>query len=143
MLNVTHWSWFGPTEVELDPADGLGREAEHAFKNGQCHALALELHSRTGWPLVGLDWDEHPDLEDTPVPSHVAVRHPDTGDVLDVGGWQAESRWNGGVFDTAPVDRDYVENFLPTIGYLEPDSEAARIYADLVLAAYAPDVLAA
>lgn len=146
MYNVTHWGWFGREQTELDPADGITPEVEHAFSNGQCHALALAIHGRTGWQLVALDWiDLDPDDYNgyDRAPGHVAVQHPHTGDVLDVRGWGACARWNGGTFDVEPVESQYVTDDLLRIGYLHPDLDAANAYADLVLREYAPDALAA
>ena len=135
--NVTRWGWFGPAEDVLDTDDGLTPEVEDVFSNGQCHALALALHElRPDFQLVGIEWEEHPDTGD-PVPNHVAVLDPTTGDVLDVGGWNALDRWNHGGWTPEPVEREYVTGELLDLGYLTPNLDAARAYAPLVLDAYA------
>lgn len=56
----------------------LDERAVHAFTEGQCHALALVLHERTGWPLRWIE-DEEGD------PTHCYVLAPD-GRGLDIAG---------------------------------------------------------
>lgn len=55
--------------------DGM---AVGAFAQGQCHALALALHERTGWPVIVLEDDEADAI-------HFAVQTPD-GRALDITG---------------------------------------------------------
>lgn len=138
MFNVTHHSWRGPVETELDPADGLTEEADRAFSNGQCHALALALHDLTGLPLAGLEWDD--DYADVPIPNHVFVFDPATGDALDVGGWNAAGRWNGGYTDLRPMTREEVVELYERGLYLTPNLDAAAAFAPLVLDEYAPSI---
>ena len=40
-------------EVEVIPGV-LDQQAEYAFSAGHCHALALAIHERTGWPLLAM-----------------------------------------------------------------------------------------
>lgn len=141
MFNVTHHSWLGPVETELNPADGLTPEADHAFSNGQCHALALALHELTGLPLAGLEWDD--DEFDVPAPNHVFVFDPATGDALDVGGWNAVARWNGGYADDLrEMTRDDVVELYERGLYLYPNLDAAAAFAPLVLDEHAPHLAA-
>ncbi|GLY55197.1 hypothetical protein [Lentzea sp. NBRC 102530] len=72
--------------------EGCSTVAE-VFEYGQCHALALALHARTGWPIVGLHSSK---LGDT---SHYLVRRPD-GLLVDVRGTRTEQevleQWDAG-----------------------------------------------
>jgi hypothetical protein len=75
-----------PLEVgELDTV-------EDVFEYGWCHALAIELHDRTGWPTVGLQLPDRPYDGGPPIPPHFrgdvvhyAVQRPD-GLIVDVRG---------------------------------------------------------
>ncbi|SDN14184.1 hypothetical protein SAMN04488074_13632 [Lentzea albidocapillata subsp. violacea] len=49
------------------------------YRYGYCHALALTLNERTGWPIVGLYTKKHGHMD------HFLVRRPD-GLLLDVTG---------------------------------------------------------
>jgi hypothetical protein len=139
-LTVTVWSWFGEDEVELHPGQ-LDDAAELAFSSGQCHALALAIHElRPDWEIGGLQWQhiypgENPADEDFEgeLPDHVVVRNPDTGELLDVAGWDVRYRWAD---DFRPLDPEYIENGLTEVGYLQPNLEVAREFAPLVLQAY-------
>jgi hypothetical protein len=62
---------------ELEPGV-LDERAEAAFLHGQCHALALALHERTGWPIIGVE-DEELDI------CHFHVQTP-CGRALDITG---------------------------------------------------------
>lgn len=66
---------------------------EDVFEAGYCHALALAVHERTGWPVVGLGERSFSDS------SHYLVRRPD-GMLVDVRGVRAEAdvlqQWDGG-----------------------------------------------
>lgn len=60
------------------------QSVEEVFEYGQCHALALALNAKTGWPIVGL---YSPKLGDT---NHYLVRRPD-GQLVDVRGVRSEA----------------------------------------------------
>jgi hypothetical protein len=69
----------GPSNIVFVLEEGtLDDRALLVFTGGQCHALALALQRRTGWPLVAVD-------ETTGVCVHICVRRPD-GLLLDVTG---------------------------------------------------------
>src|SRR5438093_9317454 len=56
---------------------------EDVFENSYCHSLALALHERTGWPIVGL-YNQRLGTD------HYLVRRPD-GFLVDVHGARPES----------------------------------------------------
>src|SRR5579859_1723892 len=58
----------------------LDDRAVRAFLGGQCHALALALHARTGWPLAWVEDDEGE-------PKHCFVLDPERPQMgLDIAG---------------------------------------------------------
>lgn len=61
-------------------------KAQAVFTEGQCHALALELHKETNWPLVGLFNSQEEIDEGTETPYHTCVLSPDgIVDILGIG----------------------------------------------------------
>lgn len=60
----------GPGEIFYAIEGVLDSEARAAFTFGHCHSLALALHERTGWPMLGL---QHHSKEI----NHVVVVMPD------------------------------------------------------------------
>lgn len=77
----------GLTTVELQP-DRITEEARELFGHRQCVLLAVELHRRTGWPLVLTD---RQDPEEGWTWAHAAVRHP-SGDLVDIDGRRSEQQ---------------------------------------------------
>lgn len=123
-------------------------DAVTAYTNGQCHALALALAERTGWPLVAIGHPEPCHMDDCPVGAdgmcdcqieHVAVQRPD-GSILDIEGVSPRSAY---VDDDDP---DFDELFAIAPERLEklagdgwaswpdPDLVTARGFVDVVLA---------
>jgi hypothetical protein len=125
------------------PAEAGGLDTvEQVFEWGWCHALALELHERTGWPLVGLRGPDRPAGagERTP-PSyrgeldHFAVQRPSDGHIVDVRG--ARPVADVGNYRVERIDIDYLRD----PGDMERPSDVAdlaRQVADRIL----PDVQA-
>jgi hypothetical protein len=113
----THWDQYTVYPGIID------NEAIGAFTTGQCHALALEIHERTGWELCGFFGY----YEDDDSPGHVGVCTPE-GYVVDVQGIGAEVRWKGKKIK--PVSEEDVSNF---VYYAKPQREAARLFVDAVL----------
>lgn len=120
--------WCGEANVQPGLLD---HEAVHCFTNGQCHALALAIHQRTGWPLVQAGWNE------ADYPDHWLVRHP-SGQLLDIVGLQSEEevceRW-GKVWEGSVTALDRVWND-PASGYWEPLMGNAESFVDVVLSTY-------
>ena len=103
----------------------IDSKAIDEFTRGQCHALALALHERTGLPLAGI-WCDYHDLPETPC--HVVVMLED-GKLLDIEGPNAEERWDGKVYPLAKVE---VEDFCNR-DYVKPRMKTAMLYAEAVL----------
>lgn len=125
---------------ELDTADGITPDAEEVFTRGQCHALALALHEALpGSKCVGIDWESY---WNAGTPDHVLVKLED-GRFLDVLGIYEDTGALGmqwGHCDAQPVDVDDILAAMPDEDgdpcYWEPDLDAARAYAPLVIAEY-------
>ena len=103
----------------------------YRYLNGQCHALALVIHERTGWPIVGARsgaWSVW----------HVAVRHP-SGRLLDVEGLHTQAafverwtRWGeDGLCEMQPS-----ELVGRGCGFLRAELPAAEPVADTLLRAH-------
>lgn len=79
-------------DLEIPEAVSHCRTVEEVFECGYCHALAAELHDRTGWRVVGLQLPDRPYEGGPPIPpwfrgdvDHYAVQRPD-GLIVDVRG---------------------------------------------------------
>ncbi|WP_436493407.1 hypothetical protein [Actinokineospora sp. HUAS TT18] len=85
---------------------------EELFEFGHCNALALALHERTGWPIVGLVGQRHGEA------NHYLVRRPD-GLLVDVRGARTEAevlaQWGEGA---------------PAGFYTVEDTDAAQLWAE-------------
>ena len=81
---------------------GFRRPVLNAFTHGDCWALAVYLHDRTGWDIVALGLRGEESFEPAErYWEHMAVRTP-AGQILDVTGVQAE-----GDFMRAWVGQDH------------------------------------
>lgn len=118
--------WFGasPTEVKAGVID---QQAVRVFTSGQCHALALEIHKRTGWELYGAFTEEELETGDTP--GHTLVKAPD-GEFIDIEGIGAGERWQRK--ELVPVSEKDVLGF-DKLNYLPPNREVAALFVDAVL----------
>jgi hypothetical protein len=129
---TTHvWNWGNRQKIEIDDNGHIDANAERAFTNGQCHALAIAIHDLTGWQLIALcqadpdDFEDRYDVLDNS--GHVVVRTP-RGDYLNIRGKDVLDRWS----DSKPVEitRDEACD-MPR--YMKPDLNAARVFAPVVL----------
>ena len=109
-------------------------DAEYAFTRGQCHALALALHSLTGWQLYGLY--KPCELRWSGTPSHTVVRSPD-GEYIDINGNNALEEWQEYYPEAEPkaVTEAQVLAFEED-DYCKPDIKAAMPYAKTLAAKY-------
>lgn len=125
----------------------LDDAARRFFTSGQCHALALAISERTGWPIVGINWrapgcdcNDDFDLDGTwcecdseeCFPRHVVVRHP-SGRLLDVRGWVDEGSDWFFADDSADLKPDHLDRFLGRGWFHSPDMGVARQFVDPVL----------
>lgn len=126
-----------------------------AFKNGQCHALALALHERTAWPIVSVGPDECVYDEDCD-PSgdsagvcacqihHLAIRRPD-GWIVDIEGPRPEPDFIEGSTDPdntlKPAPADRLDSILRNTDgtWRTPNLAVARAFVDVALTPYDPD----
>lgn len=110
----------------------IDADAVHAFTSGQCHALALALHERTGWPLRWLEDDEGD-------PLHCFVETPE-GKALDIAGVHDRDEmlegWQG-VYDEAASSDQLRALSFGFGGWRVPDTKAASAFVDAVLALHA------
>lgn len=81
---------YAKMEYRRPPHGPLGEKKDIWYTEGDCWALALALHRKTGWPMVALGYE---DEESTPYTErgwvHVVVRTPDDR-LLDVRGVRDE-----------------------------------------------------
>ena len=100
--------------------------AVRAFTGGQCHALAMALAERTGWPVIAA-------LDDDGDSNHFFVTTPD-GRALDITGCHDMDEfcdeWGGWA---EAADADEVEDAWINGNMREPDLTAARAYVSEVL----------
>lgn len=144
VLEGTHF--FPELPVTVGVVDD---QARLAFLNGQCHALALAISERTGWPLVAVAasecvYDEDCGEDDSDGGcgcqyEHIGVRSPD-GEIVDIRGWHTDEDWIEGSSDPAdnevsdlPGDRIEMIVFDDD-SWRPPDMPVARAFVDAVLA---------
>lgn len=136
--NVNYWG--RNRRLPVRPSD---EEVRYTFSTGQCHSLALALHTLTGWPLFVL-CDPCYDGDDCPeAPEHVACRQPDgdgahvvvkdpSGRFVDIAGswWPDEPlNWSWDGLVPVPVTEDEVLD----LGWDQIDAMAALPFAEAVL----------
>ncbi|WP_217924948.1 hypothetical protein [Miltoncostaea oceani] len=100
---------------------------------GQCHAMALALHERTGWPLAALVvLDEESEIDQT---LHCGVMTPDGAFLDAIGAHDCEEML---VEDDLEIfgglDRRAIEHLTGGEEWNPPDLEIARSLVDCVLA---------
>jgi hypothetical protein len=139
--------WFPEHHVTVGVVDDA---AHDAFRTGQCHALALALHERTGWPLVVIGpkeccYDEDCMDEETDSTgacgcqvTHIAVQRPD-GQVVDIDGTVPVddailASDDPDMNELRPLSEDRLEEILGSSKWRVPDLAVARGYVDAVLA---------
>lgn len=144
-MNVTttcNWGTFN-----LDTQDGITDDVRRVFTCGQCHAMALALNELIpGSRLVGIDWID--DFSADPQPDHVIVELPGGGylDVVSRYDTVVELVDEWGVDDVQYVEPEQALNAFPDEDgepcYHEPDLDAARAFAPIVVREYAPELVA-
>ena len=116
----------------LWPADRLTRQS---YLYGQCHALALALHRRSGWPLYGCDWYQPPGASKQ-IPDHVFIRMPD-GRGLDISGPHRRGQHPEGCRpDWRPLSQEELERLIAAGSLEVPEMERAEELAAALLAAF-------
>lgn len=120
---------WDPGWGKLNPDGKIGPKEVEIFTCGQCHALALAVAKKTGWPFVALD-----PLGDSA--AHCGVRAPD-GRIIDVeGGWDARAwqrKWAASKI--VEVDTKEVESRWSNRkgGGMHPPTKHAKLFVDEVL----------
>lgn len=131
-IYTTAWGFLSekrkvPLEIDANGNGVIDANAEYAFSQGQCHALALAIQKQTGWKayIAGQDWDAE---------MHVAVKTPD-GRYLDIRGLHEgpSASWQATEIRELRPDEDW-----KAIGYLPPNVKAAEPFARTLLAEYVP-----
>lgn len=120
------------TEQALPDPPVIDSSVRRFFTQGQCHALALAIHERTGWDVAILSYDEN---DPVAAGDHVVCIDPRNRGV-DIDGFQdlleLESNWD---MDIVKVDPEILEIELDGFnGWDEMDMETARAWVDTVLA---------
>lgn len=150
-VEIEGTDWSGPHVVTVGVIDG---DAVTAYRNGQCHALALAIAERTGWPIVAVGpgeccYDE--DCLDTEDSSglcscqvqHLAVERPD-GWLIDIEGPRPPEDF---ILASADPDLDEIHDLAPdrleeiiwrAEAWRRPDVVVARGFVDAALV-YEPD----
>ena len=105
----------------------LDRRAIAGFTLGQCHGLALAVHERTGWPMVGA-------YNGNGVCQHVLVVD-DQGRLVDITGarTRAQVLSADNVDHVQPIDRAQIDRLVADDGWALPDTAAAELWLDQVI----------
>lgn len=120
------------TSHRAAPPDRLRQLTEDTFQDGQCHALALALHERTGWPVWAL---RSPGRNGHDV--HFVVRAPD-GRLVDVTGArdvaavEADPAWVG--CTAIPSSAGFIKGLVASDRMEVPLMDLARAVLPQVLA---------
>lgn len=133
-MKVTRFGFFGRVEVEINDNGVIDDEATGVFLQGHCHSLALALHRRTGWPIVGLENDLDR-LEKSP-PSHCVVYCPQLDDYIDIEGPGAMKRMEE--YSEISTKLLMPDEVFHLEGYLQPCLAVGEPYAETVLTELAP-----
>jgi len=80
-----------PGEIFYANAGIMDSDAQSAFSHGHCHSLALAVHRKTGWPMLGLS------------------RHSRNGDLTHVVLEMPDGRWLDSRGPSQPDGGDVVE----------------------------------
>lgn len=135
VIGHTHWGY----EWEVTPGLITGDCEEvwnvrQLFTAGQCHALALAIHEKTGWPLVAVWYSSMPeDINDYhDCPSHYMVQTPE-GELLDITGTFEECDLDHRGWEYTTVDSNHADTWIGR-SYLKPDMDIARQFVDSVVA---------
>lgn len=94
-----------------------------AFLHGHCHSLALAIHERMGWQLIGLYNETRPTNQS---PNHTVVRMPNKR-LLDITGYLVGT---GGYKVAKPITKDEI---LKWDDYRKPNIKMAQPFADVLL----------
>jgi hypothetical protein len=136
-LRRTTGSMFDELRTEYEWDDEiLDERAVQVFTGGQCHAMAVALNRRHGWPIYAIENEEDYDI------SHFCVELPD-GRMLDVTGAhpleQLVNAWTGGepAYDPAgllrPLESGDIEELVRCGDFGPMDLAAAEALMARVL----------
>ena len=113
----------------------IDEAAEEAFMSGQCHALAYEVHKRTGWEIAGL-LDVEKDV------FHLFNITPE-GKAVDIMGsvdhkeYHTQEHFDGDArYMRRRIKPETVETMGPETDWVKPDFDSARLFVDAVVERY-------
>lgn len=117
-----------PGEVFYATPGVMDDQARAAFSFGHCHSLALALHRRTGWPLLGLSrHDRQANL------THVVLEMPD-GRWLDASGPQpADPQPYPGAPPPRSITEEQLLELTEQAEWLAADPQLAESFVDPLL----------
>jgi hypothetical protein len=126
--SVNIWNFGDVNKIKIHKNGTINKNAVRAYKNGQCHSLALAIHFLTGWPIYGIA-DESNSPAD---PGHVVVKNPKNGGFVDIEGYGALGRWRK---KWGPVTIHYLTTKqVETLDtYLKPQLKKALPFARKIL----------
>jgi hypothetical protein len=129
------WGLFGdevPIAVNIDD-DGNGivdGQAQRAFRNGQCHALALEIHKATNWPIIGVFAEDDVNTPYPESPSHCVVYDESIDAFVDIRG---EFNPFGLPWSVARLAEMDPKDIPKLAGYIKADLKAAKPFVRTVV----------
>ncbi len=127
--SIKVWDYGQTKKIKIHKNGTINSNAIQAYKNGNCHSLAVALHKITGWPIYGFV-DQKNSITD---PGHVVVRNPKNGGYLDIQGYGAATRWRKrwGPITIHPLTAYQAEFMLDS--YMKADCEKAMPFAAKLL----------
>lgn len=87
MRAIYNKDFFSHGYLQLNEDGRIGDNERKVFTSGQCHALALAVAKRTGWPFIAVDYEAQSGA------AHCGVRLPGTTKILDIKGLHEEADW--------------------------------------------------
>lgn len=105
----------------------IDTRAVYAFRQGQCHALALALHEKTGWEMF-LIADAARTFE------HIAVRRDDQT-FVDIGAefTDADIQRDTPAAEIRAISRTQIDALVTESGWAPYELDAARLWVEAVL----------
>lgn len=109
----------------------INKEAEQAFLYGQCHALALAIHKKTGWEIAGALDNEKDLFHLFNIKEDQAI---DITGIYPLKDYPYSPHLNGDVYYLRRrLKPDDVENYGLEDDWIKGDHQAAKLFVDPLL----------